>query len=226
MRAGAAASRHHRSGPHRRRWPATLTILAVLTMQLVMPSEVTPGPGWVLPVLELALLAPVTLANPVGLSRDSAFLRRSSLTLAAVLSVANAVHLLVLITLLLSGSTTDSRVLVEAAVLIWVTNVAAAALVMWETDRGGPLARDPEHPRAAHRPDLLFPQMSGVSGWDAHTWLPTFADYLFVAFTAATAFSPTDTMPLSVRAKLTMTLTASVSLLTLAGIAARAVNVL
>ena len=68
--------------------------------------------------------------------------------------------------------------------------------------------------------------MSGVPGWDAETWRPSFTDYLFVAFTAATAFSPTDTMPLSARSKLLFTAASSVSLLTLAVVAARAVNVL
>ncbi len=182
------------------------------------------GPKWVLPALELALLAPVALANPVGLSRDSAFLRRAALALAAVLSLANAAHLVALISVLLAGSRSDPRLLVQAAVLIWVTNVAAAALALWETDAGGPLARDPAHPRPSRRPDLLFPQMTGAPGWDAASWCPTFADYLFVAFTAATAFSPTDTLPLSVRAKVLIALTASVSLVTIAGITARAVN--
>lgn len=198
----------------------------VLVLQLVMPSEVAAGPRWLLPSLELALLAPVVLANPVGLSRDSAILRRAALALSALLAVANAVHLVNLLSTLLSGTGSDPRVLVQAAVLIWVTNVAAAALAFWETDRGGPLARDPSHPHPTRRPDLLFPQMSGVPGWDADSWYPSFTDYLFVAFTAATAFSPTDTMPLSTSAKLLMALTGSVSLLTLAGIAARAVNVL
>ena len=68
--------------------------------------------------------------------------------------------------------------------------------------------------------------MSGVPGWDPDMWRPSFFDYLFVAFTSATAFSPTDTMPLSARAKAMMGAAAGVSLLTLAVIAARAVNVL
>ena len=100
------------------------------------------------------------------------------------------------------------------------------ALALWEVDRGGPFARDPRHARVESPPDLLFPQMSGVPGWDAGNWRPGFTDYLFVAFTAATAFSPTDTMPLSPRAKMLTAAAAGVSLLTLALVAARAINVL
>ena len=211
---------------HERRWPATVTVAAVLGLQLALPNEVAAGPRWLLPVVEVALLAPVAVANPVTLSRDTRWLRRAALALIAVLAAANAGHLVRLVAVLVSGSRTDPPVLVQAALLIWITNVAAAGLALWEVDRGGPFARDPRHARAPGRPDLLFPQMSGVPGWDAAAWRPAFTDYLFVAFTAATAFSPTDTMPLSGRAKLMMTATASVSLLTLAVVAARAVNVL
>jgi hypothetical protein len=211
---------------HERRWPATVLVAGVLVLQLILPSEVTARPTWLLPVLELALLAPVAFANPVRLSRDTPWLRLAALALAALLALANAGHLLRLIVLVVSGTTIAPRSLVEAALLIWVTNVAAAALALWEMDRGGPFARDPRHGRRPGRPDLLFPQMTGVPGWDSDAWHPSFTDYLFVAFTAATAFSPTDTMPLSARSKLAFTAVSSVSLLTLAVVAARAVNVL
>ena len=211
---------------HERRWPATLTVVAVLGLQLAMPKEVAAGPWWLLPALQLALLAPVVVANPVSLSRDNAWLRRAALTLTAVLAAANAVHLVRLIDVLVSGTPVPPRLLVQSALLIWITNAAVTSLALWEIDRGGPFARDPRHPRPHGRPDLLFPQNTGVSGWDPEAWRPSFTDYMFVAFTTATAFSPTDTLPLSGRAKLMTTLSASVSLLTLAVVAARAVNVL
>jgi hypothetical protein len=102
----------------------------------------------------------------------------------------------------------------------------AFAVSFWELDRGGPFARHPERPRAASAPDLLFPQMTGVPGYRADVWLPAFTDYVFVAFTTATAFSPTDTMPLSGRAKILMMVETVISLLVVALVAARAVNVL
>jgi hypothetical protein len=148
-----------------------------------------------------------------------------ALVLLVVLVVVNAVYLARLVVYLSSGNADDGRVLVQAALLIWVTNVVAFAIWYWEVDRGGPFARAPEHARPAERPDLLFPQLAAdLPGWGS--WLPGFTDYLFVAFTTATAFSPTDTMPLSSRTKALMTVEAAISLLTLAVVAARAVNVL
>jgi hypothetical protein len=211
---------------HERRWPASLTVLVVLGLQVALPSEVTAGPRWLIPALEAALLVPVVIGNPIRLERDVPALRAVSIALVATVALANAVHLIRLISFLLSGTKTDANVLVLAAGLIWVTNLAVAALAFWEVDRGGPFARDPRHDRTPGRPDLLFPQMTGVPGWDADTWYPAFSDYLFVALTTATAFSPTDTMPLSPRAKLIMGAGSAVSLLTVAVVAARAVNVL
>ena len=211
---------------HERRWPASLTVLVVLGLQLALPSEVTAGPRWLIPALEGALLLPVLIGNPIRLERDAPGLRVVSIALVATVALANAVHLFRLITFLLSGTKTDAKMLVLAAGLIWVTNLAVVAMAFWELDRGGPFARDPRHDRTPGRPDLLFPQMTGVPGWDADRWYPAFGDYLFVALTTATAFSPTDTMPLSPRAKLVMGAGSTVSLLTIAVVAARAVNVL
>ena len=212
---------------HTRRWPASLAVLAVMGLQLAVPGEVLAGPRWLLPCCEAALLVPLVWANPRHLRRDEPWLRQIELGLLAVLVLVNAVYLTRLILYLSSERVNDGRVLVQAALLIWVTNVVAFAIAYWQIDRGGPFARAPEHPHPMERPDLLFPQQSAdIPGWDQRTWLPSFSDYLFVAFTAATAFSPTDTMPLSVRAKVLMTAEAAIALLTLAVVAARAVNVL
>jgi hypothetical protein len=211
---------------HEPRWPASLTVAGVLLLQMVLPAEVSAGPRWLAPGLEICLLGPIVMANPVRLTRETARLRLAALVLVALLATANAVHLVRLIGFLSSGARADPRVLVTSALLIWSTNVATSALALWETDAGGPFARASGQHTPARRPDLLFPQITGVSGWDRETWRPTFVDYAFVAFTVATAFSPTDTLPLSARAKLLFTATASVSMLTVAVVAARAVNVL
>lgn len=212
------------SAEHERRWPASLAVLTVLGLQLVLPQEVAAVPRWLVPTLELTLLVPIVATNPVRLSTETAAMRRLALALVAALAGVNVLHLTRLIAVVTSGGQADPRVLVQAALLIWSTNVVTAALALWEVDRGGPFVRDPRHHRPSQRPDLLFPQMTGVPGWDATRWYPSFSDYLFVAFTAAAAFSPTDTLPLSARAKLFITATASVSLLTIAVVAARAVN--
>jgi hypothetical protein len=214
------------SREHERRWPASLAVLAVLGLQMVLPQQVAAGPRCLVPALELGLLGPLVAANPVRLSRETRLLRLLALALVSALAAVNVLHLAGLVAVVTTRAHPDPRVLVEAALLIWSTNVVTAALAMWEVDRGGPYARDPRHDRPSTRPDLLFPQMTGVPGWDPDTWHPSFVDYLFVAFTAATAFSPTDTLPLSARAKLLITATASVSLLTIAVVAARAVNAL
>jgi hypothetical protein len=210
---------------HIRRWPASLAVVAVLVLQVLVPTEVATLPRWIMPALGAALLLPLVWANPFHLRRDEPWLRRVELVLLAVLVLVNALYLAGLIFYLGSGDANDGMVLVKAALLIWVTNVVAFAVWYWEVDRGGPFARAPEHEREAERADLLFPQMTlELPGWER--WLPGFTDYLFVAFTAATAFSPTDTMPLSARVKTLMGIQSAVSLLTVAVVAARAVNVL
>ncbi|TDD14867.1 DUF1345 domain-containing protein [Kribbella turkmenica] len=182
-------------------------------------------PRWTLPALGAALLLPLVWANPFHLRRDEPWLRWVELVLLAVLVLVNALYLGGLIFYLGSGDANDGIVLVKAVLLIWVTNVVAFAVWYWEMDRGGPFARAPEHEREPERADLLFPQMTvDLPGWER--WLPGFTDYLFVAFTAATAFSPTDTMPLTARVKTLMGIQSAISLLTVAVVAARAVNVL
>lgn len=210
---------------HIRRWPASLAVVAVLILQLLVPTQIAAFPRWVMPALGALLLLPLIWMNPFHLRRDEPWLRWVELALLAVLVLANAIYLAELIVYLNSGDANNGLVLVKAAALIWVTNVVAFGVWYWEVDRGGPFARAPEHEREAERADLLFPQMTvDLPGWDR--WLPGFTDYLFVAFTAATAFSPTDTMPLTARVKVLMAIQSAIALLTIAVVAARAVNVL
>ncbi|MFK4085919.1 hypothetical protein ACI2LF_17540 [Kribbella sp. NPDC020789] len=210
---------------HIRRWPASLAVIAVLVLQLLVPTQIAAFPRWVMPALGALLLLPLVWMNPFHLRRDEPWLRWVELALLAVLVLANTVYLAELIVYLNSGAANNGVVLVKAAVLIWVTNVVAFGIWYWEVDRGGPFARAPEHERTEERPDLLFPQMTvDLAGWNR--WIPGFTDYLFVAFTASTAFSPTDTMPLSARVKVLMAIQSAIALLTIAVVAARAVNVL
>jgi hypothetical protein len=211
---------------HERRWPATLTVLVVLGMQFGLPLQMGGFPRAVLPAVEFGLLLPVVISNPVRLVRDYPWVRSAGVALSVLLAMANAFTLVLLVAHVLADSVgrMPPAALVRAGVLIWTTNVAAAAVAFWELDRGGPFARDPNHSRRVQRPDLLFPQQTGVPGWDADAWRPGFGDYLFVAFTGATAFSPTDTLPLSFPAKLIMTLVSGVSLVTIGILVARAVN--
>ncbi|MFI5708387.1 hypothetical protein [Kribbella sp. NPDC051620] len=213
------------SSRHTRRWPASLAVVVALGLQLAVPPEVMEAPRWIMPAIGAGLLIPLVWTNPFHLRRDETWLRWIELVLVAVLVAVNAIYLVSLIVLLASGDNADGKVLVKAALLIWVTNVVAFALWYWEIDRGGPFARMPEHEHEEERADLLFPQMTvDLPGWER--WLPGFTDYLFVAFTASTAFSPTDTMPLTARVKTLMGIQSAMALLTIAVVAARAVNVL
>lgn len=210
---------------HIRRWPASLAVVAVLILQLLVPTQIAAFPRWVMPALGTLFLLPLIWMNPFHLRRDEPWLRWVELALLAVLVLANALYLAELIVYLNSGAATNGMVLVKAAALIWATNVVAFGVWYWEIDRGGPFARAPEHERTEERADLLFPQMTvDLPGWQK--WIPGFTDYLFVAFTAATAFSPTDTMPLTARVKVLMAIQSAIALLTIAVVAARAVNVL
>jgi hypothetical protein len=200
-------------------------VIAVLILQVLVPAQINVLPRWLMPTIGALLLLPLVWMNPFHLRRDEPWLRWVELVLLAVLVLVNALYLAGLISFLNSGSANDGRVLIKGAVLIWVTNVVAFGVWYWEVDRGGPFARAPEHERKTERADLLFPQMTvDLDGWS--NWLPGFTDYLFTSFTAATAFSPTDTMPLTARVKILMAIQSGISLLTIAIVAARAVNVL
>jgi uncharacterized membrane protein len=207
------------------RWPASLALLGAIVLYLTLPSRLVHEPRWLLPLLECALLIPLSLRAPNRSPDETRAARIGSIMLVAVVNVANLVSLGELVHLLLhppaSGST-GGRELVLAAVQIWLTNVVIFGLWYWELDRGGPGSR--AHP-VQDLPDFLFPQMATPQIARAG-WRPVFLDYLYVSFTNATAFSPTDTMPLTPAAKVLMAVQSLASLITVALVAARAVNIL
>ena len=205
------------------RWQAVLAIVVAIGLQVVLPERVIQGlgPRWLIPALEGVLLVALLFTIPRRQGRGESVLRALALTLIAVVTAANLVALGELIRALLEHSAAGGRALVFASVPIWLTNVIVFGLWYWELDRGGVAARL----RPAHRrPDFLFPQMT-VPG-SSPGWAPQFLDYLYVSFTNATAFSPTDTMPLTPWAKLLMMLQSLASLLTVALVISRAVNIL
>ena len=203
-------------------WPAQATVLAAIALQLTLPERLTVGPSWLLPALEGALLVGLFLATPNKLEGEHPRRRGIALGLIALVSGANIFSLAALTHFLLHHHTTLPRELLFAGVLIWLTNFLIFALWYWELDRGGPGKRAAGHDQA---PDFLFPQMSD-DRIEPLNWRPQFIDYLYVSLTNATAFSPTDTMPLTPMAKSVMGIQSLVSLVTLGLIVARAVNVL
>ncbi len=200
-----------------------MAVATAIGLQLVLPDRLIQGLGnrSLIPALEGALILVLLIANPGHISKEQIRLRAIGVSLIALITVANVISLTDLLHALLYGSKAGGRSLVYASVPIWLTNVIVFGLWYWELDRGGPAAR---HLRSHPRPDFLFPQMStpGV----APGWTPRFLDYVYTSFTNATAFSPTDTMPLTAWAKLLMMLQSLASLVTVAVVVSRAVNIL
>lgn len=211
------------SAPHREsRWGAAAAIVAVIGVQLALPNGLMFGPHWLLPTAELFLLLAVIVSNPTKLSRESRDVRIASIALVLLIAGTNAVSLWLLVDSLLTSGIASGRSLILAAIGIWLTNVVVFALAYWELDRRGPHARSMGK---AVRPDLLFPQMT-LDQADAASWAPAFVDYLYVSFTNSSAFSPTDTLPLTRRIKMLMLSQSLLSLVTIALVGARAVNIL
>lgn len=215
------AWRRATDGEHR--LPVAAAVGVAIALQLVLPNQLVIHPAWLLPTLEGLLIVGLMAADPGRINRTSTLLRSASIALIVLISLANGWSTGQLIDGLISGTSGDNASLLLArGASVYVTNIIVFALWYWEWDRGGPVARARgERPY----PDFLFPQMT-EKGLAPPEWEPNFLDYLYVSFTNATAFSPTDTMPLSRWAKMLMLVQSSVALLTVAFIIARAINVL
>ena len=203
-------------------WPVQATLLAAIVLQLTLPKRLTVGPSWLIPALEGALLVAMYLATPRKLEFEHARRRRAALSLIAFVSAANIFSLVELTHFLLHHNPENGRELIVSGMLIWLTNFLIFSLWYWEMDRGGPGRRAAGNDA---RPDFLFPQMSD-DRIEPLAWRPKFIDYLYVSLTNATAFSPTDTMPLTPMAKSIMGVQSIVSLVTIGLVVSRAVNIL
>ncbi len=206
------------------RWPVTLTIIGAIGLQFVLPDRLGLWPRYLLPALEGALLIGLIIANPVRIERRSRFVAAASIVLTFLITIANATSAVLLVrAIVYSKPGTEAAIsLLGSGAAIWLTNVIAFGLWYWEFDRGGPVRRAEG---TSQYPDFLFPQMTQqrIARPD---WEPYFVDYLYLSFTNATAFSPTDVMPLARWAKLTMAGQSAVSLALVALVLARAVNIL
>jgi uncharacterized membrane protein len=208
------------AGEHR--WPAALAVVVAIALQLALPDPLVPQTRYLLPALEVALLLALLVANPFRVDRESVALRVVGLALAGLVAASNGWSAVLLVLDLVTGRPVGPEELLLAGAAVWLTNVLAFALVYWELDRGGPAARAAA---ARTHPDFLFAQMQNPE-LTTRDWEPRFADYLYLSFTNTTAFSPTDVLPLSRWAKLTMLVQSAVALVVVALVVARAVNVL
>jgi hypothetical protein len=205
------------------RWPAILALFAIVGLRLALPRSLASSPAWVPLVVVTILVIPTLLARRMRrhqLNRWLGFVIVGIVTLDMIWSLS------LLVAALLAHKLPPPQLLLSA-VILWTSNILVFASWYWRLDAGGPNARER---RAVHgEGSFLFPQMTlDASDPDspANGWSPGFVDYLFLAFNTSTAFSPTDVPVLSRWAKMLMMLQASISLATIALLAARAVNIL
>jgi uncharacterized membrane protein len=208
---------------HEHRWPVLVAVVIALVLYLLIPEKVQLLPSWIIPALGVLLLIPLLILNPRRLSRETTWSRALSIVLAALLTLANQVTIVFTIEQLLDGHAKGTDVLLTA-LQVWVTNVIAFGLVYWELDREGPIARRDKHEWKIAKVDFRFPQQDGAPGGQG--WRPSFLDYGYLSLTNMMAFSPTDVMPLSIRAKLLMGYQALSGFILLALVISRAVNIL
>lgn len=220
-------------------WP-TLAVLSAASLYATLPARFISGSSsagvfgaarWIVPALALLLLLPLVMSMPQHRLLDSARAKASALRLSrrlaslgviGVISAANAASIALLVHLLVNGSKTHANLLLRAGIHMWLLNILVFALWFWQLDGGGPVERRLETRRER---DFLFPQQTIVpqSGVE---WIPRFVDYFYLAYTNASAFSPTDTLPLSPWAKVLMTIQSAASLSLGIMVVARAVNIL
>ena len=210
--------------------PALAVVIAGATYAL-LPGSLLFGPRYVIPGLELLLLIALVATNPRRMTRDTKWSRIASIALACMIIVTNLVALGLLVRALTEHDTPGGPLLI-AAMQVWLTNVIGFALLFWEMDRGGPVARRVTPRKEMQPAEWRFSQDENhdaideiaVSSSKKAGWIPTFVDYLYVSLTNSSAFSPTDTMPLSSRAKVLMGIEATAALLTSLLVIARAVG--
>jgi hypothetical protein len=205
------------------RWPMAGAVLAAIVLTILLPDTMRLGPQWLLPLIEGVLLVAVVAGDPGKINRRSRWLRVLSIVLVSVLVLGALWATVQLIDDLIHGGavTNSANDLLEAGTIVWVSNNIAFALLYWELDGGGAAAR--AHHLPTHH-GFAFPQQLNP-GIGRPDWRPRFIDYLYLGFTNATAFSPTDAMPLAPWAKIAMAVQALVSLGILGLVIARAVNV-
>ena len=206
------------------RWPAALAILIVLFMLAALPERVRMFPGHTSYIMGVVVLVPmVAVGLTAGSARWLRVERAIMLLFFVTVGAGTLANLSKLIGAMLHRSAEITGVqLLASSIAIWVTNILAFSLLYWQIDRGGPEAR---LKCAGAKPHWLFPQEGGPESMQ-HDWWPTYVDYLFLGFSTATAFSPTDALPLTPCAKLLMMLESSISLVTIIVVAARSINIL
>ncbi|WP_144833611.1 DUF1345 domain-containing protein [Microbacterium sp. BH-3-3-3] len=215
------------------RWPVLIALGVGTGLYAVLPSEASGILRYVVVVVGILCAIPMVVTNPSRLTRDSRIGRVFAIAFTVILLVANQIAFFLLVNQLLQGQGSGASTLLGAA-QVWAINVIGYAVVYWEMDRGGPIARRRDARAELPPADFQFPQDSdrdAVSevarrSSDTEDWAPGYVDYLYFSASNAMAFSPTDVMPLSSRAKLFMMVQAVSGFILLALVIARSVNIL
>jgi hypothetical protein len=212
-------NKHHEVDPL---WHVEVVVALLVVFQLLLPHDVLPMPSWVplqrfvVPGVEVAAIAVLQAFTPNTAVFDSVRRRVVVVTLVVLIAFVNVLAMLLLVDGLSHKNNPDPGHLLLAALNVYVTTIVAFALMYWDMDGGGPGQRR----RGEVDPDFQFPQQVEPKS----RWYPTFVDYLYVAITDMTAFSPTDTLPLSRRAKMLMATQSFIAITVVALVAARAIN--
>jgi hypothetical protein len=205
------------------RWPVALTILVVLFLLVALPGRFRLFPVWALYVAGTIVLAPMAAVGLSSAKMRWLRIERAVTLLFVVVAAAGTLTALtyLIIAMIRGADEMHGITLLTSSVALWVSNVLMFSLLYWQIDRGGPGVRASG---VRPRPDWLFPQEGAPAEDLPPGWRPTFVDYLFLAFSTATAFSPTDVLPLSPRAKMMMMVESAISLVTIVVVAARAIG--
>jgi uncharacterized membrane protein len=205
-----------------RRWPMAVAVLAAVAMQVGTPKEGRITFWWVFPILEVVALAAVLIRDPGRIDRRTRAARRTTIALIVLMTIGTLGSLSVLMLNILDPNflVADSTALLGRGAALWVTNVLVFSLWFWELDRGGAAERAAG---SGILPSFGFPE-DAMPELVAKGWMPRYPDYLYLSYTNATAFSPTDTLPVRTWAKMTMMIESSISLVTAILVIARAIN--
>ena len=207
------------------RWPVVLTVVAVIALLAFLPQRIWLLPWWMPYIAGIAVLTPIVA---VGLTDGRNWwpaLERMVIRLFFIYAVIGTFASLanLMNAMVHHAAQVEGIQLLESSIAVWIGNVLMFSLLYWQIDRGGPEARTR---KGGARPDWRFPSDEISMNEAGLDWRPTFIDYLYLGYSTATAFSTTDTMPLSSRAKLLMMLESAISLVTIVVVASRAINIL
>ncbi|GAB2447668.1 putative membrane protein [Conyzicola lurida] len=216
------------------RWPAVVALLIALALYALLPSSFLPILRYSAVAVGALMLIPLISVNPLRFQKQTKWSRRLSVAQVLFLAFVNQVALVQLVFELIGADKSDGPSLLLAALQVWITNVILFALIYWELDRGGPVVRTQAQRADLPRADFRFPQDEdhdaitevAVRSSQKSDWTPSFVDYLYFSSSNSMAFSATDTMPLSHRAKGLMLVESFAGFVILALVIARAVSLL